>query len=199
MIKNLIFDFGGVLVDYNSHRIFDKYFGDYSKAQFFRDNVILKDLVKHLDIGEPFNECIEKAKIKYPEYAEPISIYSSNYYDMDGGEIPGMYELLETLTNEGFQIYGLSNWSYKVYKIIKRHHIFSLLKDYVISSEVHLLKPDPRIYTLALEKFSIRPEESLFVDDKESNVEGAKAVGMQATVFTNADELSSFIKETKDK
>ena len=139
MIKNIIFDFGNVLVDYNSHRMFDRYFGDVSKAEWFRETVILKDLVKHLDIGEDFDDCIKRAQEMYPDYSEAIALYSSNYYEMDGGEIPDMYELLSALKDRGYGIYGLTNWSYKVYEIIKKHPIFSLLDGYVISSEIHFL------------------------------------------------------------
>lgn len=189
MIKNLIFDFGGVLVDYNSHRIFDRYFGDESKAEWFRNNVILNDLVKHLDIGEDFDECIKKAQEAYPDYSEAISLYDSCYYEMDGGEIPGMFELLSTLSTNEYEIYGLTNWSYKVYKIIKKHQIFSLLKGYVISSEVYMLKPDPNIYIHLTEKFSINPHECLFIDDKINNVKGAEAVGMFGVRFISSQQL----------
>lgn len=189
MIKNIVFDFGGVLVDYNSHRIFDRYFGDVSKAEWFRANIILKDLVKHLDIGEDFVECIKKAQETYPEYAEAISLYDSCYHEMDGGEIPGMYELLSDLSVRGYDIYGLTNWSYKVYAVIKNHPIFSLLKGYVISSEIHMLKPDPNIYHHFAEKYSLTPKECFFIDDKQQNVDGAKSVGMDGVRFVSSQQL----------
>ena len=189
MIKNLIFDFGGVLVDYNSHRIFDHYFGDESKAEWFRNNIILNDLVKHLDIGEDFGECIKEAQEAYPEYAEALSIYDTCYHEMDGGEIPGMYDLLSGLSINGYDIYGLTNWSYKVYEVIKKHPIFSLLKGYVISSEVHMLKPDPNIYSHLTQKFSVNPEECLFIDDKMANVKGAEEIGMTGIRFVSSEQL----------
>lgn len=199
MIKNIIFDFGGVLVDYNSHRIFDRYFGDESKAEWFRNNVILNDLVKHLDIGEDFDECIKKAQETYPDYSEAISLYDSCYYEMDGGEVSGMYELLSTLSTNGYEIYGLTNWSYKVYKIIKEHPIFSLLKGYVISSEVHMLKPDSNIYIHLTDKFSINPEECLFIDDKIDNVKGAETVGMSGVRFISSQQLKEDLRNLSIK
>lgn len=199
MIKNLIFDFGGVLVDYNSHRIFDRYFGDESQAEWFRNNVILNDLVRHLDIGEDFEECIKRAQNAYPEYAEALSIYDTFYYEMDGGEIPGMYDLLSGLSAYGYEIYGLTNWSYKVYEVIKRHPIFSFLKGYVISSEVHMLKPDPNIYIHLIQKFSIKPEECLFIDDKMSNIKGAEKIGMTGVRFVSSRQLAENLRSLSIK
>lgn len=195
MINNIIFDFGNVLVDYNSHRIFDRYFGDVSKAEWFRETIILKDLVKHLDIGEDFNDCIKRAQDTYPEYSEAIALYSSDYYEMDGGEISGMYELLSALSNKGYRLYGLTNWSYKVYEIIKKHPIFRLLKGYVISSEIHMLKPNPDIYNHLVRKFSVNPKECLFVDDKMENVKGAEAVGMYGVRFVSSQQLAEDLRQ----
>ena len=191
MIKNIIFDFGNVLVDYNSHRIYDSYFGDVDKAGWFRENIILKKLIRQLDIGEDFEECLRIAQKENPEYAEAIAMYGSHYYKMDGGVIPGMFNLLTTLSDKGFRLYGLTNWSYKVYEVIKRHTIFSLLEGYVISSEIHLLKPDPKIYIHLTEKFSLRPNECLFIDDKLENVEGAENIGMHGIQFFNAEQLTT--------
>ena len=199
MIKNLIFDFGGVLVDYNSHRIFDRYFGDESKAEWFRNNIILNDLVKHLDIGEDFGECIKRAQEANPEYAEALSIYDTCYHEMDGGEIPGMYDLLSDLSAYGYEIYGLTNWSYKVYEVVRKHPIFSLLKGYVISSEVHMLKPDPNIYIHLAKKFAINPEECLFIDDKMANVKGAEEIGMTGVRFVSSQQLSEDLRSLSIK
>lgn len=195
MIKNIIFDFGNVLVDYNSHRIFDRYFGDVSKAEWFRETIILKDLVKYLDIGENFDYCIKKAQEAYPEYSEAIALYNSSYYEMDGGEIPGMYDLLSGLSNNGYRLYGLTNWSYKVYEIIKKHHIFRFINGYVISSEIHMLKPNPDIYYHLIQKFSVNPMECLFVDDKMENVKGAEAVGMYGVRFVSSQQLREDLRQ----
>ena len=104
-----------------------------------------------------------------------------------------MQPLLERLKAGGLRLFGLTNWSSEVYKVIDRYPIFQLLDGRVISSEEHLIKPDKDIYLRLCDRYSLNPTECLFVDDKAVNVEGARRAGMDAVVFTTAEAFEKFI------
>ena len=116
-------------------------------------------------------------------------MYDTHYQEMIHGEIEGMYDLLNELKDKGHSLFGLTNWSYKVYDVIKKYPIFSLLDGMVISSEVHLLKPDVRIYQCLMGKYGLKAEECVFIDDRKENVEAARSIKMQGIVFVDALQL----------
>ena len=189
MKKNYIFDFGKVLVGYDPHRVYDAYFGDKEKAEWFINNVITEEWMRRLDIGEDFQLCVREQQAQYPDYAEAIGMYDTHYQEMIPGEIEGMRELLCRFKDGGSRLYGLSNWSYKVYEVIRKYPIFSLLDGMVISSDVHLLKPDSRIYQCMMEKYGLQNEDCVFIDDRKDNVEAAQKLKMQGIVFEDALQL----------
>lgn len=189
MKKNYIFDFGKVLVGYDPHRVYDAYFGDKEKAEWFINNVIPEEWMRRLDIGEDFQLCVREQQAQYPDYAEAIGMYDTHYQEMIPGEIEGMRELLCRFKDGGSRLYGLSNWSYKVYEVIRKYPIFSLLDGMVISSDVHLLKPDSRIYQCLMEKYGLQNEDCVFIDDRKENVEAAQKLKMQGIVFEDALQL----------
>ena len=112
------------------------------------------------------------------------------------GEVPHMAELLAELKEKGYKLYGLSNWCSKVYDIIPRYSIFNLLDGYVVSSDVHLIKPDTAIYHCLCEKYGLKPEECLFADDKMPNIVGARNAGMEAVLFTDAHRYAQHLRES---
>lgn len=189
MKKNYIFDFGKVLVGYDPHRVYDAYFGDKEKAEWFINNVITEEWMRRLDIGEDFQLCVREQQAQYPDYAEAIGMYDTHYQEMIPGEIEGMRELLCRFKDGGSRLYGLSNWSYKVYEVIRKYPIFSLLDGMVMSSDVHLLKPDSRIYQCLMEKYGLQNEDCVFIDDRKDNVEAAQKLKMQGIVFEDALQL----------
>ena len=103
--------------------------------------------------------------------------------------------IVKALKERGYNLYGLTNWSGKVYGVMRKYDIFSLLDGWVISSEEHLIKPDVAIYRRLGEKFNLLPEECLFTDDKQVNIDGAVRAGMQAVLFTDAHTLAEYMKQ----
>lgn len=190
MIHNFIFDFGNVLVEFNPHMLYDQVFGgDSKKTEWFHHNITIPSFYDSIDRGDDFAQCIRDLQALHPEYAEEIALYDTRYHDMVGNALPGMTELLTELKSNGYALYGLTNWSYKVYAVMDRLPIFRLLDGCVISSEEHLIKPDLRIYQRLVDKFELQPSDCLFVDDKQTNVDAAKACGMHALLFTGSDQL----------
>lgn len=190
MIRNIIFDFGAVLVDWNPHYLFDAYFGDADKATWFLDHICTNEWNRQFDGGKPFAEGIAELKAQYPEWTREIDVYWDEWEKMMGGPIPGMYELVADLKADGYGVFGLTNWSAETfYRIEKNYPVFALLDGKVVSGDVRLLKPDAAIFQCLLDKYGLKAEESVFIDDTLSNVEGARAAGLSALHFTGAAQL----------
>lgn len=197
IIKNLIFDFGKVLVDYDFTAVIHQFFNDEAKERRFLEIVTDNSFIDRCDLEEmPFVEIIEDMKETYPEFANAFDYFRDHYCDFVIGEVKGMYALLTKLKSMGFRLYGLTNWCSKVYDTISRYEIFSLLDGYVVSSDVKQIKPDIAIYRTLCDRFNLNPAESLFTDDKLINIAGAVAAGMKGVLFTSAAAYEQHLRET---
>ncbi len=195
-MKNIVFDFGGVLVDWNPHYLYDKYFGSREKAEWFLNNICVYSWNIQMDGGKPFAEGVAELQAQYPEWSEAIAIYHTRWIEMMGGEIAGMADIVKRLKEAGYGVYGLTNWSSETFPLVRdKYAIFKQLDGMVVSGEEHLLKPDAAIYKCLLERYNLQAEESLFVDDNADNVIGARNVGMKAVRFTSVAELERELKD----
>ncbi len=190
-LEAVVFDLGGVLIDWNPRHLFRKVFdGDETAMERFLSTVCTPAWNDHQDRGRPFGEGIALLMNEHPGFAEPIRAYRSRWIEMLAGPIPGSVEILSELREHGTRIFALSNWSAETYPEARDHYPFlSWFQEILLSGEVGLAKPDPAIFELARERFGIRPATSLFIDDSLVNVEGARAAGFQATHFRGARSL----------
>lgn len=195
-MKNIVFDFGGVLVDWNPHHLYDKYFGSREKAEWFLNNICLYSWNLQMDGGKPFAEGVAELQAEHPEWSEAIAIYHTRWIEMMNGEIEGMASVIRRLKMAGYGVYGLTNWSAETFPMVRdTYPVFQEFDGIVVSGEEHLLKPDAAMYKCLLERYALQAEESLFVDDNADNVAGARNVGMKAIQFTSAEELERELKE----
>lgn len=195
-MKNIVFDFGGVLVDWNPHHLYDKYFGSREKAEWFLNNICLYSWNLQMDGGKPFAEGVAELQAEHPEWSEAIAIYHTRWIEMMNGEIEGMASVIRRLKMAGYGVYGLTNWSAETFPMVRdTYPVFQEFDGIVVSGEEHLLKPDAAIYKCLLERYALQAEESLFVDDNAYNVVGARNVGMKAIQFTSAEELERELKD----
>lgn len=195
-IKNIVFDFGGVLVDWNPRYLYDKYFGDAKQSQWFLDNICLYSWNLQMDGGKPFAEGVKELQAEHPEWAEAIAIYHTRWVEMMGGEVAGTADVLRSAKAAGYKIYGLTNWSAETFPMIRdTYPVFQEFDGIVVSGEEHLLKPDAAIYRCLLERYALRAEESLFIDDNQDNVAAARAIGMEAVRFENAEQLVQVLEQ----
>lgn len=196
MIKNIVFDFGMVLVNYDFQQFLNKLFDNQAELEMFAKVVLSKQWNSLLDKEDkPFGEYMEDLKKLYPQYVDQFDAFNYRFQEIILGEVPGMYEVLADLKCRGYKLYGLTNWSSKVYDTINSYEIFKLLDGQVISSEEHLLKPYPEIYQVLLDRFQLKPEETLFTDDRAENIEGGRAVGIDGIVFQNTQQFSQELEE----
>lgn len=200
MIKNIVFDFGGVLVKYDFPAYFAKVLGSHEKGLWFMRNILTDENNDKLDKADkPFCEYMKEWKQKWPDYAIAIDAFDKHYTDIFTEEVPGMKGLMMELKSQGYRLLGLSNWSTKVFDVMDKFpEIFSLLDGYLVSHQVHLLKPHKEIYEAFCKKFDVSPENCVFIDDKAVNIDGAKSIGMQGIVFKDADQLKAELKAILD-
>ncbi len=183
-VKNVVFDFGGVLIDWNQRYLYRKVFASEEEMEWFLANVCTGEWNARQDAGRPFAEGIAEAKAQYPQYSEQIEMFWSRWIEMVGGEIQENTDWLRRLKAEGYGIYGLTNWSAETLpQVMESYDFFSLFDGIVVSGEEHLLKPDPRIYRVLLNRYHLNPAECLFIDDNPQNVAAAKRIGMWGLTF----------------
>ena len=194
-ITTLLLDFGRVLVDYDFDRFFALLRTDYrvSEPVFdeFMQVVLAEETYSSLDRElTPFALQVAALKQQHPACAELFDAFDKRFQEVVTGEVPGMRQLLAELRRSGYRLYGLSNWSSKVYETMRNYsEIFSLLHGRVLSCEEHLLKPEPEIYRRALDRWGLNAEECVFVDDKQANIDGCQAVGIKGIRFAGCTAL----------
>ena len=189
-MKNVIFDFGNVLVQWHPEKVYAEHFGDEARAWWFLRHVCDAAWRNRIDAGESTAACIEELKAKQPEYAEAIELYRSRWREMLTDEVPGMRVVINDLRNRGHEIYGLTNWSMETFPAAReRFGILQMIDRYVVSGAEGLVKPDARLFRVLLDRYHLKAEECVFVDDNPDNVAAAKALGMEGIVFTGADSL----------
>ena len=187
----VVFDIGGVLIDWNPRYLYRKLFAEDTTAmEEFLNSVCTPDWNLQQDAGRPWKEAIDDLSARYPEKAELIAAYDLNWDEMVSGPIPGTADLLWELKRRGTLVYCITNFSVdKLNRARERFEELNAFDGIVISGEVRLLKPDAAIYRRLLDQHDLRAEDTLFIDDVEHNVEGARAVGMHAVRFVDADTL----------
>ena len=196
MLKTIILDFGSVLVDWNPHYLYDPYFGDKAKTDWFIAHICTPEWNAQMDAGKPFAEGIAEKIAEHPEYEKEIRLYWNEWDKMMGGQIEGMQELLQDLRHKGYHLYGLSNWSAETFQQVRpRYPIFDLLDGVVLSGIEKTIKPAPEIYRILLDRYQVVPNEAVFLDDNSANIEGAKALGIHGIVFHSATQARQEIEE----
>ncbi len=192
---NLIFDFGGVLIDWDPHHLFDPYFGDRTKTDWFLANVCTMEWNSRMDFGKPFSEGVAELSERFPQWKNEIELYWTGWPRMIGGPIPGMYELLLELKARGHRLFGLSNWSAETFDgfIKGKYPSLDLLEGMVISGYEGFGKPDPEIFRLLLERYSLQAADCAFIDDNAANVAAANSLGIRGILFTGASDLRKLL------
>ena len=195
MIKNLIFDFGKVLIDYDYDVFLNSIIENSKDRAEFKAVFCSMEFTNLCDRGDmPFGDIIKEYQSLYPRWKNELQQFGDRQLDAMTAEVPGMRALLNRLRACGYHLYGLTNWSATVYPVIEKFDILQMMDGTVISSEEHMIKPDKAIYERLCEKFGLRMDECLFTDDKQINVDGALASGMNAVLFKNAAQYEDELK-----
>jgi 2-haloacid dehalogenase len=187
----VIFDLGGVVIDWNPMYLYRKIFaGDEAKAADFLARICPYDWNVKQDAGRSLAEATEERVALFPEWENEIRAYYGRWMEMIGGPVPGTADVVRELKALGIRVFALSNWSRETFqKIVHSYGELASFEEILLSADYGCVKPEERIYRIALERFGMPVEELVFVDDSPLNVRGAEAVGLRALTFTGAEQL----------
>ena len=195
--KAAVFDVGNVLYGWDPHGFLARQIPEDEARLRFIDDIGLWEWHDTLDGGRAFHEAADELFGKFPHYAEHISAWGDRFGETISDPVPGVHELVEELDAKSVPLFAITNFSADFWPPFraKEEAFFRRFRDIVVSGAEKMLKPDPAIYFLALDRFGLRPDEALFIDDRLINVEGAEAVGMHAHLFEGADGLRARLEE----
>jgi 2-haloacid dehalogenase len=188
--KAVVFDLGGVLIDWDPRYLYRKLLADEEAVEEFLATVCTPEWNAELDRGRPFAEGVAELVERHPAQAAAITAYHERWPEMLGGEVPGALAVLADLRAAGVPLYALTNWSAETFAITRGRFAFLEWFDgVVVSGQERVIKPDPRIFRLLADRFGLDPETTFYVDDSEANVAAARALGFDAVRFTGPERL----------
>jgi 2-haloacid dehalogenase len=195
-IEAVVFDLGKVLVDWSpSYFYAPRFDGDAVALERFLREVVCPEWIAEMDAGKPAAQAIREHCARHPQAAQLIALWQEGWPQMLRGEIAGTVEILAELRARGFPLYALSNFSTEAYPVARaRFSFLEWFDDVVISGEVGLVKPDPRIFELAIERCGLAPARTVFIDDMAANVAAARGCGFIALQFIDAERLRSDLR-----
>lgn len=192
----IVFDLGGVLMDWDPYYLYRKILGDdrqvvdrfLKEVDFFRWN-------QEQDRGRSFAEATAELSARFPEYSQLIHAYDERYLESLGGAIQPVVEIMRALKDAGYRLYCLSNWPAEKFALVRpRYAFFEWFEGRVISGEVGLIKPDKAIFDLLLERVGLPARECLFIDDHERNTCAARELGFQTILFQSPQQLEAELR-----
>jgi 2-haloacid dehalogenase len=186
-----VFDLSGVLIDWNPRYLYRKLFhGDEAAMEHFLTNVCTQSWNSQQDAGRPFAEACAALKLEHPQHAELIDAWIERQPEMVAGPIQGTVEILAELRARRVPLYALSNWSAETFPLsLKRFDFLHWFQGIVLSGEVRVIKPNPRIFEHFFKTLAIDPSHTVYIDDLPRNVETANAFGMHGILFTDPPAL----------
>lgn len=189
-IRNVIFDLGGVLIDWNPRYVYKSVFNDEEKLDYFLNNVCTGEWNSQMDRGRTFDECIRELQAQHPEFKDEIALWKTRWTEMLAGTITQGIELFNAVKKSGkYTMYALTNWSAETFPYAYKH--FPFLNDFegiVVSGEEKMTKPDKGIFLTLFERYHLTPEECLYIDDNEKNLETGRSRGMVTISFADPEE-----------
>lgn len=197
-INTIIFDLGGVLIDWNPEYVFLEAFqGDREKMCWFLDHICTSDWNENQDAGYPLAQATEDLVAQHPEYEKEIRLFYGDWENMLGGSIQGTVDILKQLIeSKRYKIVALTNWSAETFPIAQEKFEFlQWFEGILVSGEENTRKPFEDIYKLTLSRFQIDAEKAIFIDDNLRNIEAALKLGIHGIHFTSAENLKNQLKK----
>jgi len=186
----VIFDLGGVLLDWNPRYLYRKLIPDEAECERFLAEVCHPEWNVAQDGGRSFAEAEADAIARHPDKADLIRAWRPRFAEMIPTAIEGTVDILERLHARDVPLYALTNFSRETFPPTKeRFPFFARFRGIVVSGDEYMLKPEARIYELLCSRYGVRPEEAVFIDDSEKNAKGASAVGIHGIHFRNPRQL----------
>jgi 2-haloacid dehalogenase len=190
MTKAVIFDVGGVLIDWNPKYLYSKLLADEAAIEAYLKEIGFNAWNLALDEGGRWEPAIAELVAKFPHHKDLIEAAHLRWHEMLGGDIPGTVDILKRLADAGVPLYAITNYSSeKFIETVERFPFFALFRDIVVSGDEKLLKPEAAIFRMCLDRNGLKAQECVFIDDVARNIDGARAVGIDAILFESPEQL----------
>ena len=189
----VIFDVGRVLYDWDPRILYGRLIDDDRALNAFLRDVVTHEWHFQHDAGRDFADTSAELASLYPQHAELIAVWGPRFLESIGDPIAGMRALVDELEAANVPLYAITNFSHEFWPPFRAREaaMFDRFRDVVVSGVEKMVKPDPAIYRLALDRFGLRAESTVFIDDNAANIEGALSVGLIALHFTDEPTLRS--------
>ncbi|MCC2547268.1 HAD family phosphatase [Hymenobacter sp. BT175] len=190
-ITAVIFDLGGVLIDWNPRYLYRKLIADEAEMTRFLDTITTPDWNEEQDAGRSLAEGTALLAAQHPEHRELIEHFYGRWPEMLGGAIQGTVDILAELRDAGnYTLYALTNWSAETFPVAQQQFGFlSWFEGIVVSGTEKMRKPAPAFYQLLLTRYDLEPGQAVFIDDNERNIRAAEALGLHALLFQTPEQL----------
>lgn len=186
----VVFDIGNVLIEWDPRFLYRTIFADEAEMEWFLGHVCTSAWNLEQDRGRAFGDAVAERIALFPEHEQAIRAFDERWLETISGPIAGSVDLLSRIRENGIPDYAITNFSHEKFAIAKSHFPFlASFRGTIVSGEEKLLKPEPAIYRLLLDRFGLAAADCVFIDDSPANVDGARAVGMQAIHFVGPDSL----------
>lgn len=196
-ITTIIFDLGNVLIDWNPKYVFDKRFDDEEQKKYFFENICTMEWNEAQDAGRSIKEATEELVAKHPEWKEHIEAYYKEWKDMLGGPIHDTVGIFRELKQSGkYKLFALTNWSAELFPYaLETYEFLHWFDGRVVSGEEKMRKPHTEFYHILLNRFGVKAEEALFIDDNFRNIQAAEKIGIKTIHFTSPVQLKEELTE----
>jgi 2-haloacid dehalogenase len=186
-----VFDLGGVLIDWDPRHLYRKLFPDDEAAmERFLSGICTPAWNLEQDAGRSWAEALAMLKARHPEQADMIDAFHLRWPEMLAGPIAGTVDILAELRAAGTRLYALTNWSHETFPIaLELYDFLGWFEGIVVSGQERMIKPDPRLYQVLLDRYALRPEDIVYIDDNPANAEAATRLGMHGLHFTGPAAL----------
>lgn len=189
-VAAVIFDVGNVLYQWSLRDLFAKLIPDRDELDWFLAHVVTPEWHFAHDAGTPLGQMYAERSAQFPDHADLIHAYTTRFNETLEHPVPGMVELVGELAARDVPIYGITNFGSEFWDAFRpTAPVFDHFRDIVVSGKELLVKPDPAIYRLALDRFGLSGPDSIFVDDRDDNIAAAEAFGIRGHHFSDADRL----------
>ena len=192
----IVFDFGGVLLEWDPRNLYRRYFSDDQMMEDFLEEIRFNEWNAQQDRGRPFAEGIADLSSRFPHHARMIQLFYQEWIHTIRGPIDETIAILYQVKQAGWPVFGLSNWSCETFPLVReKYSFFNILDSYLLSCEVKLVKPDPAIYRAFLRKIDREADECIYIDDSIVNITSASKLGFKAIHYKDSKQLERELEE----
>ena len=196
MRNTVIFDLGGVLIDWNPRYLYRKLMPDEASIEHFLANVATGEWNAQQDAGRPFTEGVAILSEQFPDQADLISAFHTRWIEMIGGAIEDTVTIMQELRDANVPLYALTNWSAETFPLVRPTFDFlDWFIGIVVSGEEKMIKPDAAFYNVLFDRYNLDPADTVFIDDSLANIKTARELGVHAIHFNSPAQVRKDLVE----